>query len=275
MNDQKTRPLLALALFALTGLAAVAHGQSAGRVMPGYDDLPDWSGVWRMTSNTVFDQATVEPPGGNSNTPGTREYPPYNDEWEAKYAANRELVRQGRFPDPITTCGRPTGYPRMMNLPGASEFVLRPEAVWILTEDGPNIMRIHTDGREHPGPNDRWPTFSGESVGYWEGDTLVFETISLKGDGDTILDRTGLVLSEQARIVTRMRSIGPDLIEARFAIEDPEALVESWNVVKEYSRLEPGTRVFEFACAENNRNPVDASGRTLTLDAEGNVLDRQ
>lgn len=136
-------------------------------------------------------------------------------------------------------------------------------------------MRIATDGREHPGPNDRWPTFSGESVGYWDNDTLVFETISLKGDGDTILDRTGLVLSEQARIVTRMRSIEPDLIEARFTIEDSEALVEPWNVVKQYRRLEPGTRMFEFACAENNRNPVDASGRTLTLDAEGNVLDQQ
>jgi hypothetical protein len=38
--------------------------------------------------------------------------------------------------------------------------------------------------------------------------------------------------------------------------------------------MEPGTRMFEFACAENNRNPIDAEGNTLTLDAEGNVLDR-
>ena len=275
MNTVRNLSVISLSLAALTALAAVAQGQSAVRAMPGYDQLPDWSGVWQMTSNTVFDQATVDPPGGSSNTPGTREYPPYNEEWEAKYAANRERVRQGRFPDPITTCGRPTGFPRLLNLPGAYEFVLRPEAMWILTEDGPNVMRIYTDGREHPGPNDRWPTFSGESVGYWEGDTLVFETISLKGDGDTILDRTGLVLSEQARIVTRMRSIEPDLIEARFTIEDGQALVEPWNVVKQYRRLEAGTRMFEFACAENNRNPVDASGRTLTLDAEGNVLDQQ
>lgn len=275
MNDVRSLSVVSLSLTALTVLAAAAYGQSSAGVTPDYDQLPDWSGVWQMTSNTVFDQATVEPPGGSSNTPGTREYPPYNEEWEAIYAANRERVRQGRFPDPITTCGTPTGFPRMMNLPGAVEFVVRPEAVWILTEDGPNIMRIYTDGRDHPGPNDRWPTFSGESVGHWEDDTLVFETISLKGEGDTILDRTGLVLSEQARIVTRMRSVEPDLIEARFTIEDAEALVEPWNVVKQYRRLEPGTRMFEFACAENNRNPVDASGRTLTLDAEGNVLDQQ
>ena len=71
-----------------------------------------------------------------------------------------------------------------------------------------------------------------------------------------------------------MRSVAPDRIEARFTIEDPEALVEPWNVLKEYRRLEPGTRMFEFACAENNRNPVDASGRTLLLDAEGNIIDR-
>lgn len=247
--------------------AGYVHAQSSGR-----SELPDWSGVWQMTTNTVFDQATVQPPGANANTAGTREFPPYNEEWETKYAANRELVAQGRFPDPISTCGIPAGFPRMMNLPGAAEFVMRPEQVWILTEDGPNVMRIYTDGRPHPGPNDRWPTYSGESVGHWEGDTLVFETISLKAE--MILDRTGIVLSEQARIVTRMRKVEEDLMEARFAIDDAEALTDTWHVVIEYRRHEPGTRMIEFACAENNRNPVDAQGRTLTLDREGNIVDQ-
>lgn len=268
------KQLLSRPASALVALVALGHGPIAMAQLPEAASLPDWSGVWQMTSNTVFDQATVEPPGGNSNTPGTREYPPYNETWEAKYAANRERVRLGQFPDPITTCGTPIGFPRMLNVPGAIEFVVRPEQVWIITEDGPNIMRIYTDGRAHPGPNDRWPTYSGESVGHWEGDTLVFETISLKGDGDTILDRTGLVLSEQARITTRLGLADEDLLQARFAIEDPEALTDTWNVVKEFRRLEPGTRMFEFACAENNRNPVDASGRTLTLDRDGNVIDR-
>ena len=235
--------------------------------------LPDWSGVWQMTSNTVFDLATVDPPGGSSNAPGTREYPPYNEEWEAKYAANRERVRRGEFADPITTCGTPAGFPRMMNLPAGIEFIVKPEQIWIITEDGPNIMRIYTDGRSHPAPEDRWPTYSGESVGHWEDDTLVFQTISLKGDGDTILDRTGLVLSTEAGIVTRLRRVEDDLMEAQFTIEDSEALTGPWQVVKQYRKLEPGTRMIEFACAENNRNPVDTAGRTLTLDREGNVLD--
>lgn len=254
------------------GLCATLGTSIAGAQSPDFSDLPDWTGIWTQTTNTVFDQATVRPPGANANTVGTREFPPYNEEWEAKYTANLALVAQGRFPDPISTCGTPAGFPRMMNLPGASEFVIRPEQVWILTEDGPNIMRIYTDGRDHPGPNDRWPTYSGESIGHWEGDTLVFETVSLKAE--MILDRTGLVLSDQARIVTRMRKVEDDLIEARFAIHDPQALTDTWNVVIQYRRHEPGERMIEFACAENNRNPVDASGRTLTLDREGNILDQ-
>lgn len=261
-------------LFVSTGLFGAMFATGAIAQTSHEAALPDWSGVWSMTSNTSFDQATLQPPGANSNSPGTREFPPFNDEWEAKYEANLALKAEGRLPDPISTCGTPAGFPRMMNLPGASEFIVRPEQVWIVTEDGPNIMRIYTDGREHPGPNDRWPTFSGESVGHWEGDTLVFETISLKGHGDAIIDRTGLTLSEQARIVTRMRKIDDDLIEARFAIDDPEALTETWHVVKQYRRHPPGTRMIEFACAENNRNPVDAAGRTLTLDREGNVIDQ-
>jgi hypothetical protein len=71
-----------------------------------------------------------------------------------------------------------------------------------------------------------------------------------------------------------MRKTAEDRMEARFAIHDPVALTDTWNVVIEYERFEPGTRMIEFACAENNRNPVDASGRTLTLDREGNILDQ-
>ena len=57
----------------------------------------------------------------------------------------------------------------------------RPEQTWIIGENGPNIIRVYTDGRKHPDADDLWPTYSGDSVGHWEGDTLVFDTISTKG----------------------------------------------------------------------------------------------
>ncbi|HEX9876573.1 MAG TPA: hypothetical protein VGC50_07975 [Gammaproteobacteria bacterium] len=145
-----------------------------------------------MIGPIIFDGATVEPRDGRAGDAGVREHPPYSAEWEAKYLANIELVQRGQFPDPLTTCGIPPGFPRVFNLPGAIEFVVRPEQVWILTEDGPSITRIHTDGRPHPPPEEIWPTFSGESIGHWEDGVLVFETIGMKGEEQRILDRTGL-----------------------------------------------------------------------------------
>ena len=66
-----------------------------------------------------------------------------------------------------------------------------------------------------------WGTYTGASVGHWEGDTLVFMTISTKGskDNGVILDRTGLILSEDARIVTRMRKVNDMTLEAQITIE--------------------------------------------------------
>jgi hypothetical protein len=238
--------------------------------------LPDWSGVWQMVGNTVFDRATVEPPNGGAGQAGVRERPPYNKEWEALYLKNIDMVKKGLFPDPLTNCGIPAGFPRIMNLPDVYEFVVRPEQVWILGENGPAIMRIYTDGRPHPAKDDMWPTYTGDSVGHWEGDTLVFDTVSLKGnsDNDGIIDRTGLVLSDQMHVVTRMRKINDTTMEAQMTIQDPKALTAPWKVTKQYRRMPKGTRVYDYGCAENNRNPVSEKGQTLTLGPDGKPLEK-
>ena len=239
--------------------------------------LPDWSGVWQMVGPTIFDRSTVEPANGRAGDAGVRERPPYNAEWEARYTRNIEAVRQGRFPDPLTNCGVPAGFPRSMNVPDVLEFAVTPQQVWIITENGPNITRIYTDGRAHAAAEDRWPTYSGDSVGHWEGDTLVFDTLALKGasENDTIIDRTGLVLSEQMHIVTRLRKINDGMLEAQMVIEDSKALTAPWKVTKQYRKLPAGTRVYDYACAENNRNPVTDKGQTLTLGPDGKPLDRK
>jgi len=107
-------------------------------------DLPDWSGVWqRVEGNAgMFDVSTTEPPDGRAGSPGVRQYPPLTEMWEAKYTAALELVAAERLPDPISRCGTPAGYPRMLAIPDVYEFVVRPEQTWIITENGPNIMRI-------------------------------------------------------------------------------------------------------------------------------------
>ena len=189
---------------------------------------------------------------------------------------NIDGIRKGTFPDPVNTCGTPHGFPRVMNLPDVYEFVVRPEQVWIIGENGPNILRIYTDGRAHPAPEDSWATYTGDSVGHWEGDTLVFDTVNSKGarDRDVIVDRTGLILSDQLHVATRMRKINDTTLEAQMVLEDSKALKSPWRVTKQYRRQPAGTRAYDYSCAENNRNPVTSSGRTLTLGPDGKPIDR-
>ena len=268
---QKQRSVTATSYIGL--LLYLVSKASLAQIPLAFEKMPDWSGVWQMVGPTVFDLASVQPPDGRAGGAGVREYPPYNEEWEAKYVANIEQVRRGLFPDPLSICGTSPGYPRMLNVPGAIEFILRPEQVWILTEDGPGIARVYTDGRSHPPKDEIWPTYGGESIGHWEADTLVFETIGLKGNGDVIIDRTGLVLSEDVRIRTEIRRLDKSTLEAQIEIIDRVAMTAPWTVLKRYDRLDDGARMFDVACVENNRNPVDQAGRTLTLDSDGNILD--
>jgi hypothetical protein len=239
--------------------------------------LPDWSGVWQMVGPTVFDRATVQPQNGRAGEPGVRESPPYNDQWEAIYRKNIDLVKQGKFPDPVSTCGTPHGFPRIMNVPDVYEFAVTPAATYILAENGPGVLRVYTDGRKHPAADERWPTYTGASVGHWEGDTLVFETIGLKGssDNDAIVDRTGIVLSNESRGTTRLRKINDTMLEAQMVIEDPKALKAPWRVTKQYRKQPAGTWAWDYACAENNRNPISNSGKTLTLGPDGKPLDKK
>jgi hypothetical protein len=273
------RAALTLSIVSALALAAgvVPPGQAWAQKVIAKDgrELPDWSGVWQMVGNTVFDQATKNPPNGVAGLPGTKEAVPYNAEWQKKYEANMARVAVDRFPDPVTTCSTPSGWPRDLNTPDTNEFVVRPEQSWILTENGPNVVRIYTDGRPHLSPDEIWPTYSGDSVGHWEGDTLVFDTIGVKGWPSQIIDRTGAISSDKLHTVTRMRKVDAKTIEADMTLDDPEAFTKPWHVVKRFRKLPDGTRAFDYVCAENQRNVVTPSGKTLTLDTSGKPIDKE
>jgi len=268
----RTSIIITLSLvFLVTPGMGLAQGGQPTSILP-FEKLPDWSGVWQMQGGTVFDRATQTGQGAVL-TVGVREHPPYNAEWEAIYQKNLSLRDKDLFPDVITNCGVPVGFPRVFNVPDPYEFVVRPEQVWILTENGPNVMRIYTDARKHL--EDQWETYTGDSVGHWEDDTLVFTTVALKGsrDGDSILDRTGLVLSDKAHGTTRIRKTNATNIQVQMTIEDPKALTKPWVVTKEFRKMPPGTRIYDYGCAENNRNPVDEkTGKTLILGPGGKPL---
>ena len=261
----------ALAVATVIGLCTTAAPAQTPRV----SDLPDWSGAWSRASGGFFEttpEQALEPPPAASSP---RRIPPYTPKFQAIYKENLQRVAADRFPDPISICGTPAGWPRVLQVPDAYEFVIRPEQTWLLSENGPNTVRIYTDGRTHPAAEDLWATYTGNNVGHWEKDTLVFHSTALKGVGSTILGRNGLVMSDKLETTTRIRLAGKDRLLVTLVLVDPEALTRPWPVAFTYTRLPADSTVYDYACAENNRNPITSDGRTLTLDPGGQVIDRQ
>ena len=265
------------ALLAIVGCVIAIGAAAAQASKPAPAALPDWSGVWQMVGPTVFDRATVQPPNGRAGDAGVREFPPYTDEYEAIYKKNIERIKEGTLPDPISVCGVPHGFPRIMNVPDVYEFAVTAAATYVLAENGPGVLRVYTDGRQHPPAEELWGTYTGASVGHWEGDTLVFETRGLKEsrDNDVIVDRTGLVLSDAARVTTRMHKTSDTMMEATMVVEDAKALKAPRKVTKQYRKMPAGTWAWDYGCAENNRNPISGSGKTLTLGPNGKPIDKK
>ena len=167
--------------------------------MDAFSKLPDWSGLWRLKGSPGL----LDVENGRSFTPGNRDHPPYKPDWETKYQV--DLVRaehQGdaNYPNPLVdshTLYCAAGMPRIIGTPFDYEFVVTPEATWIIVEK--ETRHIYTDGRGFPPEDELWPTLLGRSIGHWEGQTLVVETISVKSG--LWADTTPAMLSEQARYI--------------------------------------------------------------------------
>ena len=102
----------------------------------------------------------------------------------------------------------------------------------------------------------------------------MFDTIGLNGDGHTILDRTGLTYSPKLHVATRIRKLDAETLEATITMDDPRMLTQPWTLVKRYKRQPAGSRVYDYVCTENNRNPITATGQTLTLGTDGKPIDK-
>jgi hypothetical protein len=234
--------------------------------------LPNWSGLWNPVGSLIFDLATADPKGATAQTPGDRIHPPYSAEWEAKYKAKLDRTLAGYFTDAITSC-LPHGMPRLMGgIPGPLEFVVTPEVTYIIWEYGPQVRRIYTDGRGHLPEEDRFDSWNGHSIGHWEGDTLVVDTVSMRDD--TPFDRTGAPHSNQVHLIERMRLIDGNVLENNMIIEDPVAFTTPWRVNRRYRRLAPDTFVSDASCNESQHSPI-VNGQTqfiLPNDPPGYLL---
>ena len=181
-----------------------------------------------------------------------------NDQRVKAEAGNTPLVN-------TSTLCLPSGTPRIMTAPYPVKFITLPKEVVMLFEVQ-HLMRFVYLGEDHPKNLDT--TFMGHSVGRWEGDVLVVDTVALKDF--TSLDQYDLPKSGEIHVVERLRKInGGKQIEDLITIDDPKAYTKPWTgrVVFDWA---PEIRFIEYVCEENNRNPVDEKGVVGTKLIGGN-----
>jgi hypothetical protein len=113
-----------------------------------------------------------------------------------------------------------------------------------------NWFHVVAMGRDHP--KDLDPTWFGDSVGKWDGDTLVIDTIGF--NGKTRLDTIGHPHSDQMHIVQRLKMTDADHIAYEVTVDDPKMYTKPWKNVRTFWRMKPGQELIEYSCEENNRD---------------------
>ncbi len=197
----------------------------------------DLSGVWveqgRQNVSLITD-AKLEPP----LTPWGKA--------QFKAAQSRDQKRQSAgagADDPHKFCD-PVGVPRADITKRPIEIVETPNEVFIFYEEDHSWRQIYMDGRALPeGPD---PSFLGYSVGKWEGDTLVVDTVGL--NDKTWLDGAGHPHSDALHVVERIRRAGTDTLQISLTIEDPKAYSKIWTSAPRTLERKRGYELTEDYC---------------------------
>jgi hypothetical protein len=241
-----TRHLLVIA--ASVGLAPAVLAQSRQQ-----SQAPDISGVWYRRDAAP----------GIANADGSLLVPPMQP-WAAKIFEARQKVRVSRETDdsgnpsglvlaeggkaadlsearpyglaidPVMAC-LPAGFPRVfLSVRTNFEIFQPPDRVVMLFETHRLGRIIYTDGR--PLTEGAPPSFMGQSVGKWDGDTLVIETTGLMGGDETWLDRAGHPHTDALRVTERIRRVDPETLEIGFLFDDPKAYTRPWGGKQVYKK---------------------------------------
>lgn len=207
--------------------------------------LPDWSGVWEPIRFAA--------PGAAGGPKPPKLTPAYAPQYEAFQEKNRTTPGIN-FISSVSNC-IPPGLPVIMQQPFPIEFLFTPDRVSIVTESYSMVRRVYTDGSELPQDPD--PTFMGTSVGRWDGDTLVIDTIAILPETSPLTGITGH--SDKMRVNERVRLVEPDVLEIVTTVEDPTVFVEPYTSIARYQRHRDW-KMMEYVCAQNNHDSLDEDG---------------
>jgi hypothetical protein len=235
---------LAMAGAALAQDAAIPRADGYAEI----EQLPDFTGVWNPDWSLLFGdngRRAVEP----------KLTPPAQEKLDAFRARQAE---EGVDQSKQVHCV-PPGMPGIMRQPYPIEFLFTPGRVTIFAETYSQARRIYTDGRALPDDPDL--LFNGSSVGRWDGDTLLVDTV---GFSPVTEIAAGIPHSDQMKVHERMWLESPDVLRIETTITDPEVLAEPF-VQQLAFRKQPDWEIREYVCEENNRLVSEDGGANVDL----------
>jgi hypothetical protein len=246
---------LVVAILLLAGVATEAAAPRDATRVSQFARLPNWSGLWVSAAWSLG--ISGRPIGGEDELRAKLQLirpPPYNAQWARNYAAALQdkaalTARSATF----KACTR--SFPALMEGPQQFEVATLPEETLLVFENG-QVRHVYTDGRSHPAGDDLWATPLGDSIGHWEGQTLVVDTVA-RSASEPLAPRAWVaMLSEGAHFTERLRRIDANTLDDQMRIDDPTALASPWILTLQFRRVTEMDRMIPTDCAENDRNPV-------------------
>ena len=247
---------------------ADAHGGTQ-YTKTSYTKMPDWSGIWSRDLSKGLQFDTKQKGNGFSVPLGpiTADLTP---RYKAALDAKLREVAAGNEWDQLSDC-LPAGYPRWLTEPFLKEFIVTPSQTWWINEQQSEARRIYTDGRGHIPEEAAQPLWTGDSIGFWDGQRLVVHTVRVN-HGE--YQRSQPDYSSQTSTLERIRMLDPDTIEDDVTVWDPKGLRTPWHVVFQFKRVtNAGARIDMWSCDANNnvvRTPTGGSqfilrGESITV----------
>jgi hypothetical protein len=188
----------------------------------------DLTGTWAFRGEQDW--------GANYGVYEFKPHPQWTDKGQKIYDEYRAYAKAGRrYAEPTAEC-YPAGMPRLMTRYGSLMLLQYPTAIFMVSRLNNEYRAIWLDGRDREPEASRDPNWNGESLGHWEGDTLVVETTGFTDDNHLI--QQGVFTGDQLKIIERIRVINDgNTMVTEYIMTDPEHWVGEWRHVKFRDRI--------------------------------------